>query len=98
MSDDFFAPPPFKADEALVSLRRSVRDTRQLTERGQGFDLKGQAVLMLELEADRIKARVAKRPSRSPEWDTRWLASTLDVRKFLDELKQRISRWGERDD
>ena len=98
MSDDFFAPPPFKADEALVGLRRSVRDTRQLTERGQGFDLKGQAVLMLDVEENRIKACVAKRPARSPEWETRWLASTLDVRKFLDDLKQRISRWGERDD
>ena len=46
MSDDlgdFFAPPAFKPDEALVGLRRQLRDLRVLAERlvdgKQGFDL-----------------------------------------------------------
>jgi len=39
MSDETwgFAPPPFKAEEALVQLKRSLRDLG-LTERSGGFE------------------------------------------------------------
>jgi hypothetical protein len=96
-TDDFgFAPPAFKPAEALVQLKRSLRDLRTLTERGDGFDLKGAQVLTLNTGPTAIEARLARRPSRQvPEWDRFTLDSSAAVRKFTDELKKRLARWTE---
>ena len=93
--DDFFAPPPFKPDEALVQLKRTLRDLRSLAERGNGFDLQGQRVIELGVDGGALQARVAKRPARSPEWDTRTLKNSADVRQFTDEIKRRLGRWSD---
>jgi hypothetical protein len=94
MSDDFFAPPAFKPDEALQQLKRSLRDLRILGERGNGYDLKGQPVIALVVEDKAITARLAKRPARSsPEWDSFTLSASPDVRRFTDEVKRRVARW-----
>ena len=93
--DDFFAPPPFKPDEALVQLKRTLRDLRPLAERGNGFDLQGQRVIELGVDGGALQARVAKRPARSPEWDTRTLKNSADVRQFTDEIKRRLGRWSD---
>ena len=99
MSDDsFFALPPFKPGEALVGIRRTVRDWRTLTERGPGFDFKGQPVLTLEVQGEHLRARVARLPARAPQWDTHELASNQGVRKFTDDLKKRVQQWGDRDE
>ncbi|HJV61329.1 MAG TPA: hypothetical protein VJ743_10320 [Albitalea sp.] len=95
MSDDFFAPPPFKAAEALLQLRRSVRELRPLAERGDGFELQGQRVAEFQGDAAKITARLAKRPARSPEFDTLVLKNSADVRRCVDELKKRLARWTE---
>ena len=96
MSDDFFAPPAFKPDEALPQLKRSLRDLRTLTERGDGFDLKGQPVVALVADDKTIGARLARRPARSsPEWDSFTLSASPDVRRFTDEVKRRVARWTE---
>ncbi|WP_374568975.1 hypothetical protein [Ideonella sp.] len=96
-NDDFgFAPPAFKPAEALVSLKRSLRDLRTLTERGDGFELKGAQVLALSAGETAIDAKLAKRPSRQvPEWDRFALDSSAAVRKFSDEVKKRLARWTE---
>ena len=97
MSDDFgFAPPPFKPEQALVTLRRSLRDLG-LTERGPGFDLRGKRVLELAVVGDTIRARLARRPMLTPEWDTQVLEGAAATRKLLDEVKKRLARW-ERED
>ena len=99
--DDFagFAPPAFKAAEALVQIKRALRDARVLTERsGDAFDFKGQAVVQLSADATAITARVARSPARAPQWDTQVLKSSLDVRKFTDEMKKRLARWAAGDD
>lgn len=95
MSDDFFAPPAFKPAEALQTLKRSLRELRTLTERGDGFELKGLPVITLVAEEKTIAAALVKRPSRggSPEWDRFALAGSPDVRRFTDEVKKRLSRW-----
>lgn len=93
MADDFFAPPAFKPDEALVQLKRSLRDLRALAERGAGFELKGQAVVELAVDGSTIRARVAKRPARSPEWESRALKSSADVRQFAADVKKRLEAW-----
>lgn len=98
MSDDFggFAPPPFKTDEALVTLRRALRDLG-LAERGPGFELRGKRVLEVAVESDTLRARIARRPMLTPEWDTQVLKGAADTRKLLDEVKKRLARW-ERED
>ncbi|MFO1339667.1 MAG: hypothetical protein U1F53_15825 [Burkholderiaceae bacterium] len=95
--DDFgFAPPPFKPAEALVQLKRSLRDLRPLSERGDGFELKGARVVELAAGERAIDARLAKRPSRQvPEWDRFALDGSAAVRKFVDEVKKRLARWTE---
>jgi len=96
-TDDFgFAPPPFKPADALVQLKRSLRDLRTLTERGDGHELKGARVIELAAGETAIDAKLARRPSRQvPEWDRFTLASSADVRKFSDEVKKRLARWTE---
>jgi hypothetical protein len=42
-------PPPFKPDDALQQLKRSLRDLK-LAERGNGFELRGKRVLELAVE------------------------------------------------
>ncbi|HSN33618.1 MAG TPA: hypothetical protein VLU41_13110 [Ideonella sp.] len=92
--DDFFAPPPFDAAQALVGLRRSLRDLRTLTERGAAFEWKGLTVIEAAAEdAKAIRLRLAKRPARSPEWETRLLKNGADVRSAVDEIKRRLARW-----
>jgi hypothetical protein len=98
VSDEFggFAPPPFKPEQALVTLRRALRDLG-LTERGPGFELRGKRVLDLAAEDSTIRARIARRPMLTPEWDSQVLKGAADTRKLLDEVKKRLARW-ERED
>lgn len=91
--DDFFAPPPFKPDEAIVQIKRSLRDLRTLNERSTGFELKGQPVIELAVDGVAIRARIAKRPARSPEWETRVLKNSADVRQFTADVKKRLEQW-----
>ncbi|WP_428420155.1 hypothetical protein [Methylibium sp.] len=97
MTDDFFAPPPFKAEEALTTLKRSLREWR-LVERAGRFELHGRAVVELALEAGAIRARVVRQPAQSPQWSDKLLRNSADIRRFGDELKQLLARWDDSDD
>lgn len=92
MNDDFFAPPPFKPADALVTLKRQLRDCK-LAERGNAFELSGKRVLELAVEGDTLQARLARRLALAPEWDRLTLKSAADQRKLLDEVKKRLARW-----
>jgi hypothetical protein len=94
--DPGFALPAFNADEALVTLRRSLRDLK-LTERGNGLELRGRRVVELSSDGSAISARVARKLALTPEWDNRVLRSAGDVRKLLDEVRQRLERWQQED-
>jgi hypothetical protein len=98
MADDDwgFAPPPFRPDAALQQLRRSLRDLR-LDERAGGFESRGRRLLEMSASDTQIDARIARRPATSPEWENRRLASAADVRRFLDEVRQRLARWADDD-
>ena len=97
MSDDFgFAPPPFKPDEALLQLKRSLRDLK-LAERGNGFELRGKRVVELAVDGVQISARLARRLMLTPQWDTQVVKSVADQRKLLDEVKKRLARWEHED-
>ncbi|MEO7853760.1 MAG: hypothetical protein ABIR94_16140 [Rubrivivax sp.] len=92
-NDDFgFAAPPFDADAALVTLKRTLRDMK-LTERGNAFEQSGKRVVELTLEGGAIQAKVARRLALTPEWDRSTVASAAHQRKFVDEIKKRLARW-----
>jgi len=92
MSDDFFAPPPFKPADALVQLKRQLRDLK-LSERGSALELKGRSIVDLAADDTVITARLVKRPALAPEWATHTLKNAADVRRFVDTVKQQLARW-----
>lgn len=95
----FFAPPAFKPAEALVDLRRRLRELRALDERSAGntgavvLNLKGQPVIELTAGPDAIEARLARRPARSPEWQARSIRSSAQLRDFAEEVRRRLAQW-----
>ncbi len=95
MSDDNFggfAPPPFKPDDALLQMKRTLRDLK-LAERGNGFELRGKRVLELTVDGAAIQARIARKLALTPQWDALTVKSTGDQRKLIDEVKKRLARW-----
>ena len=97
MSDDSWdiAPPPFNADSALQTLKRFARDQRVLAERSEGWMLGADLVMKMALDGATVKVQLAKRPARTPEWDTFTLQAATDSRKLQDEIKRRLTRWKE---
>ena len=98
MDDDLsgFAPAPFKADEALLQIKRSLRDLK-LAERGTGFELRGKRVVELSTDASTITARLARKLALTPQWDALTIKSTGDQRKLVDEVRKRLTRWDQED-
>ena len=99
MSDDNdfgFALPAFDAGNALVQLKRALRDLK-LSERGNGFELRGKAVVQLAVEDGAVAARLARRLAITPEWDRQTVRSGTDQRKLVDEVKRRLERWQRED-
>ena len=92
--ESLFAPPPFDAAQALVQLKKQLRDLR-LAERGAGFELKGQSIVEITLAGAAIQARLVKRPARTPEWTAHQLRNAADVRRFVDNVRQQLGRWGD---
>ena len=91
-ADFGLALQPFKPDEALMQLKRQLRDLK-LTERGHGFELRGKRVAELQVEGMTIAGRMARKLAITPEWDALCIASASDQRKCLDELRKRLARW-----
>jgi hypothetical protein len=87
-----FAPPPFNADNALVAIKRALRDMK-LAERGNAYELRGKRVVELALDDGRISAKLARRLTLTPEWDRVAVASATEQRKLLDEVKKRLAKW-----
>lgn len=93
MDEHGFAPPPFRPAEALVLLKRQLRDLKPLAERGNRYEIKGRPVIQLDAADTGLTARLARRPATAPEWAVETLASSLDVRRFLDTVKKRLKQW-----
>ena len=95
MSDDpsdFFAPPPFDPTTARATLARALRDLK-LAERNGAFELNGQPVVKARVEGALLKLDVAKKPSRSPDWEHAEAGDHARLRRFIDDVKKRVSRW-----
>ena len=91
---DFFAPPPFDPATARATLVRALRDLK-LAERNGAFELNGQPVVKARVEGALLKLEVAKRASRSPDWEHAQAADHAQLRRFIDDVKRRVSRWNE---
>jgi hypothetical protein len=87
-----FAPPPFNADNALITIKRALRDMK-LAERGNVYEMRGKRVVDLSVEGTSINAKLARRLMLTPEWDRLAVKSAADQRKLLDEVKKRLSKW-----
>ena len=97
-ADDFFAPPPFRPDEALQRLRRDLRELG-LSEREGLFERRGQAIARARVDGGAIAAARVRRPSRhSPEWQPCTLDSAAAVRDFVAGLKKALQQWEHSDD
>jgi hypothetical protein len=95
---DPFAPPPFRAEDALTGLKKSLRELG-LAERAGVFERRGVAIARAAAEGALLQAAVVKRPSRSsPEWQARALKSGAEVRDFVADLKRKLSAWSDRDE
>lgn len=95
MTDHFegFAPPPYRTEEALLRIKRGLRELR-LNERAGGFEWSGCRVAEVLVDGAVLQARLARRATRrTPEWDPSTLGNAADERKWLDELKRRLARW-----
>jgi len=94
MSDDFFAPPPFDPASARATLARALRDLK-LTERNGAFEMNGQPVVRASVDGATLKVEVARKPMRSPDWDRSVADDHAKLRRFIDDVKRRVSRWAE---
>ena len=97
--DDFsFALPAFKPDEALLKLKRELREAG-LTEREGRFERRGTVIAKAVVDGALIQAGLVKRPSRSsPDWTLRPLKSAAEVRDFMADLKRKLAAWSDSDD
>jgi hypothetical protein len=84
--------PAFRVEEALVQLRRALRDLK-LAERGQAYELRGKRVAELALDGGAISVKLARRPMLTPEWDRLAIRSSAEQRRCVDEVKKRLARW-----
>lgn len=87
-----FAPPPFNTENALVAIKRALRDLK-LAERGNAYELRGKRVVELAVDGAAINARLARRLMLTPEWDRVSVTSAEQQRKLLDDVKKRLARW-----
>jgi hypothetical protein len=97
MSEDDlgFAPPPFKPEDALQRLTRELR-AMGLTLRASEFERRGVRLVRAHIDGPALAVGVVRRPSRgSPEWQSKRLASSAELRDFIAELKRKLSAWGD---
>jgi hypothetical protein len=87
-----FAPPPFKPEEALEQLKRTLRGLK-LAERGLAYELRGKRVCEISPEDKAINVKLARKLALTPEWDRSSIHSTTELRKWADEVKKRLERW-----
>lgn len=97
MSDDFFAPPPFKPADALQRLLRDLRELG-LTERDGQFELRGRAVAKAHLDSNGLSVALVRELARTPQWQTAQLSDHTALRDWLSRVKTQLARWRDHDD
>ena len=91
------ALPAFKPEEALQRLARDLRGLG-LQERQGVWERRGLAIARACVQAACIDAARVKRPSRSsPEWQSKALKNSADIRDFVADLKKHLAQWSDDD-
>lgn len=93
--NDFFAPPRFNAAEGLQRLQRELR-AMGLVERAGTFERQGQAWVQAKVDGAVLVVGLAKAPARTPQWQTRPLKDSAQVRDFVTAVKQQLARFDDR--
>jgi len=94
--EDFFAPPPFDVEAARTRLERSAREL-QLPWREGCAHWRGRPVVAAAVEGAELVVRLAQRPAERPQWEMRRVRNAADLRRCLDDLKARLTRWEDGD-
>lgn len=89
-----FAPPPFKPVDAFARLTRDLRDAG-LTARGGAFERRGLPIVRAAVDGALLKVETVKKPARSPEWRTRLIKTSGELRDYVAELKKQLAAWGD---
>lgn len=99
MSDENwgFALPAFKPEEALLKLRRDLRELG-LTEREGRFERRGSAIARAAVDGEALKVAIVKRPARTPEWIEKTVKDGAQQRDFLALVKKNLSGWSDADE
>ncbi len=99
MSDESwgFALPAFKPEEALLKLRRDLRELG-LTERDGCFARRGSAIARAAVDGSTLKVAIVKRPARTPEWTEKTVKDSAQQRDFLALVKKNLSGWSDADE
>ena len=99
MSDENwgFALPAFKPEEALLKLRRDLRELG-LTEREGRFERRGSAMVRAAVDGSVLKVALVKRPARTPEWNEKTVKDSAQLRDFLALVKKSLSGWSDADE
>ena len=75
-----------------------LRGSPGLSERGGQFERKGCRVVEVRAAETAIDARSGAGPAMSRSGESRTLKNGADVRRFTDDVKQRLARWKDADD
>lgn len=99
MSDENweFALPAFKPDEALMKLRRELRDLG-LAEREGRFERRGTSIARAAVDGATLKVAIVKRPARTPEWIEKTVKDSAQLRDFTALVKKNLSGWSDADE
>ena len=99
MSDENwgFALPAFKPEEALLKLRRDLRELG-LVEREGRFERRGTAIARAAVDGEVLKVAVVKRPARTPEWIEKTVKDGAQQRDFLALVKKNLAGWSDADE
>ena len=92
-----FAPPPFRPDQALQKLGRALR-ALGLSEREGRFERRGKVFARAAVQDGKLQVALAKRPTRSPEWQSRVLQDDSGLRQFVADLEKRLAQQDAADD
>ena len=57
--------------------------------------MNGQPVVRVATAGAALKLDVAKRPSRSPDWERAEAGDHARLRRFIDDVKRRVARWAD---
>ncbi|MDL5031893.1 hypothetical protein QRD43_08220 [Pelomonas sp. APW6] len=92
-----FALPAFKPEEALLKLRRDLRELG-LVEREGRFERRGTSIARVAVDGEVLKVAIVKRPARTPEWIEKTVKDGAQQRDFLALVKKNLSGWSDADE